>query len=284
MWLATGKGEFGDVIERALYNGFLAGWSLDGCRYSYVNPLESKGEKKRHEWFSCACCPPNIGRMVSSLGRFGYGISGDGSLWINQYIGATIHSSTQTGNNPMVQIESRLPWSHQVNITMLNENCLPPMINLRIPWWAEEFDIKVQETMKKYSPPVKIGFISINGGELKEGDTIAVKFKTTPKWIYPHPKVKSNKGSVALGWGPLVYCLEGTCNNVPNVTKVRVDTGMTPRVKTIETKWGKIPALLVRGFFDTNKENLNFTATPYFTWNNEGETSMVVWMKMADTS
>ena len=52
MLMATGEGRFGDVIERALYNGVNSGMSLDGTLYCYRNPLESSGERIRHAWYA----------------------------------------------------------------------------------------------------------------------------------------------------------------------------------------------------------------------------------------
>ncbi|MEA3345793.1 MAG: glycoside hydrolase family 127 protein, partial [Chloroflexota bacterium] len=54
MLLATGEPRYADVLERSLYNGFLSGVSLDGRRYFYVNPLQSRGGIERAEWYSCA--------------------------------------------------------------------------------------------------------------------------------------------------------------------------------------------------------------------------------------
>ncbi len=36
--MITGEAKYADLIERTLYNGFLAGLSLDGQRYVYANP------------------------------------------------------------------------------------------------------------------------------------------------------------------------------------------------------------------------------------------------------
>ena len=67
MLMATGEGRFGDVIERALYNGVNSGMSLDGTLYCYRNPLESSGERIRHDWYETTCCPPNLERILASL-------------------------------------------------------------------------------------------------------------------------------------------------------------------------------------------------------------------------
>ena len=92
------KGEYGDVMERALYNGVISGMSLDGKRFFYVNPLEVNPEAcakngnmehvkpVRQKWFACACCPPNIARLLASLGHYIYGVK-DNTIYTHLYIG-----------------------------------------------------------------------------------------------------------------------------------------------------------------------------------------------------
>ena len=71
-------------MERALYNTVLSGMGLDGKAFFYVNPLEVfpeadlKDPNKHHvkierqKWFACACCPPNIARLLADLGQYIY--------------------------------------------------------------------------------------------------------------------------------------------------------------------------------------------------------------------
>ena len=81
--LLYGDAKYADVFERSLYNGMLAGVSLDGERFFYVNPLESDGGHHRSAWFSCACCPPNVTRTLASLGGYAYAADA-GSLWVRR--------------------------------------------------------------------------------------------------------------------------------------------------------------------------------------------------------
>ena len=78
------KSIYADVMERALYNNVLGAMSLDGKRFFYVNPLEvwpEASEKNpgrfhvkpvRQKWFACACCPPNVARLLTSLNNYIY--------------------------------------------------------------------------------------------------------------------------------------------------------------------------------------------------------------------
>ena len=84
---------YADIIEKELYNGMLAGVSLDGKGFFYENPLEiNLKNHKRHtsvlagdrlpitqrkEVFDCSCCPPNINRTFATINEYIYGIYGN---------------------------------------------------------------------------------------------------------------------------------------------------------------------------------------------------------------
>lgn len=90
------KAEYADVMEQALYNTVLSGMALDGKSFFYVNPLEvtpdgcKYDERKSHvknvrqKWFGCACCPPNLARLISSLPTYAY-TAQDDTLWMHLY-------------------------------------------------------------------------------------------------------------------------------------------------------------------------------------------------------
>ena len=80
----TGDSKYIDVLERSMYNGALAGISLEGDRFFYVNPLESKGDHHRQAWYGCACCPSQISRFLPSIGNYIYGTSNE-AIWVNLY-------------------------------------------------------------------------------------------------------------------------------------------------------------------------------------------------------
>ncbi len=69
----TGDSKYIDVMERSMYNGALAGISLNGDRFFYVNPLASHGNHHRREWYGTACCPSQISRFLPSIGSYIYG-------------------------------------------------------------------------------------------------------------------------------------------------------------------------------------------------------------------
>ena len=77
--------KYGDIMERAFYNSVLSGMALDGKSFFYVNPLEvnigisgkicthNHIKTVRPKWYPCACCPPNLARLITSFGKYAYG-------------------------------------------------------------------------------------------------------------------------------------------------------------------------------------------------------------------
>ena len=77
-------GIYADIMEQEFYNGTISGIQLDGKQFFYVNPLETNpgtsgtifGYKHvlptRPGWYACACCPPNLVRLVTSLGTYAW--------------------------------------------------------------------------------------------------------------------------------------------------------------------------------------------------------------------
>ena len=137
----TGDGKYADVIEQALYNGFISGVSHKGDHFFYVNPLASAGDHHRTPWFVCPCCPPNVGRILASLGNYLYSTSEDG-LWVHLYAQneATVAIN---GQNVGVQIVSDYPWDGQVKLTVTPQSAQEFALHLRIPGWCEQWSLAV---------------------------------------------------------------------------------------------------------------------------------------------
>src|SRR5262245_57469220 len=145
MLLATGQARYADLIERTFYNAVLAGVSLDGEGYFYVNPLASNGEAehlnrggcRRKPWHLVACCPPNVMRVLASLGH--YVATADASgLQIHQYASARIAAPPAA-----VRIDSMYPWDGRVRLTVEEASDGPWTLALRIPGWCTGARVRV---------------------------------------------------------------------------------------------------------------------------------------------
>ncbi|MGW5366021.1 glycoside hydrolase family 127 protein [Actinopolymorpha pittospori] len=209
--LATGEGRYADLIERTLYNGFAASTSTDGTRFFYVNPLQRRYDHvegddpgRRHEWFSCACCPPNIMRLVASLGHYVATTVGDG-LYVHQYTQGTIRADLPSGAVKLA-LRTDYPWSGTVAFTV---ETAPPgewELGLRVPGWSESTSVTVNGAAAGATTNTD-GYVVLRR-TWERGDTVTITLDLTPRLVYPHQRIDAVRGCVAVERGPLVYCFE----------------------------------------------------------------------------
>lgn len=195
----TGDSKYIDVLERSLYNGALAGISLGGDRFFYVNPLESKGDHHRQEWYGCACCPSQLSRFLPSIGNYIYA-SSDDALWVNLYIGNT--GQIRIGETDILLTqETDYPWDGSVKLTISTSQPLEKEIRLRIPNWCKTYDLSING--KRINVSEEKGYAVIK--DWKSQDVIALDMDMPVEIVAADPHVKENFGKRAIQRGPLVY-------------------------------------------------------------------------------
>jgi uncharacterized protein len=304
--LATGEARYADLMERTLLNGFLSGVSLDGGRYFYVNPLLSLGQdpplgRKRVErfpWHECACCPPNVMRLLASVHH--YLVTRDeAGLQLQQY--APVRVETTVAGHPVAfQVETRYPWDGEVVVTMEQGGGGPWELSLRVPAWCPEPRLTINGT--PVAPRREDGY-AVVGRAWRAGDRVECDLPMSVRLTEAHPRVEANQGSVAIERGPIVYCLE-QCDQPHGVSVIdaRLDAERQPeavwRPDVLEgivqvEAWGTVPG----PGQDPDREPLyapagtwrrrartaaRLRAIPYFAWANRGPSAMRVWIPRSD--
>jgi DUF1680 family protein len=297
MNLLTGDSKFIDVLERSLYNGARDGLSLSGDRFFYGNPLASKGQHFRREWFGTACCPANIARLVASLGDYIYGASNDG-LWVNLFIGS--NTSIKIGKTDIpVSMETNYPWEGNVKLTFQPKSKIKFAAHIRIPGWFRG-EVVPGDLYKYESPSVEKFTLQVNGKpidykmdkgyavierEWKKGDQVELVLPMEVKKVISRAELKQDDERVALQRGPLVYCVEGADNNgqawnlfVPNnaTFKTSFQKDLLEGVTTIQFD---SPTIQVsKDGQSVTTETKTITAIPYYAWCNRGQNAMQVWL------
>ncbi len=200
---------YGDIMELALFNGALAGLSRDGSTFFYDNPLESRGGHHRWVWHPCPCCPPNIARLVGSVGTYAYGISA-GAIAVHLYVEG--QARLRVGETPVtLVVQGNYPSEEAVTLTLSLDARAHFALHLRIPGWAraaaayvngEELDMSVAEPS---------GYLTV-ARTWADGDRVELRFPQDARLITAHPRIRADTGRVALMRGPLVYCAEGADN------------------------------------------------------------------------
>lgn len=278
----TGDASYLDVMERALYNGALAGISLAGDHYFYSNPLESRSDHARVPWFGCACCPPNIARLIGQVGQLAIA-EGDEGVWLTLPIG--VDASTSFGR---VTVESNYPWYGTMTVRVSELKRKRFSLRIRIPDWCD--DCAIECPGAKEGAEFEGGFAVIDR-EWSEGETVTVDFEMSPKWIEAHPSVLDNLGRVALTRGPLIYCLESPEFEVPQA--FLADTEPEP-IARWDDRLNGVETITVSGYADLGgstfpglyseagtREMAEAAAdfVPYYAWANRGKSYMQVWVR-----
>lgn len=297
------KSEYADVMEKALYNGIISGMSLDGKKFFYVNPLEvvpEASEKdhlrahvkvERQKWFGCACCPPNIARLLSSIGSYAYSLR-ENTLFMHLYMGGEIYVNLSS-KDITLSVSSNYPWSESINISLNMKEEATFEFALRIPEWCRNYNIKVNNQEVEYEMLDGYAYIIKTW---RNNDEINIYFEMLVEIMTANPSVRENIGKVAIMRGPIVYCLEEEDNGRdlhrvylsenPEFT-YEYEKDLLEGVVTIEGN-GKI--LLKKDWdedslYKSNAEikfqDKKLKWIPYYSWANRNSGEMIVWVKNA---
>lgn len=283
---ATGESEYADTMERALYNGALAGISLDTSRFFYDNPLESRGRHARSPWFGCACCPPNIARLIGNVGHYAVGVK-DRCLLIHIPVGfeATMELG---GVKTKVRAVSDYPWSGDFTLYIDPERPVDGEVRFRIPDWADDVETDIPGLEREAE--FESGYIVVRK-RWEPGDIAKFKIEMKPRWVAANPRVKDDLGRVCLAFGPLVYAAEEhDLGFEPQLFAADLDIDVAVESATMLEG---IQALAVSGvrdglefadqlYAEVDDVQIQEAAAkfiPYYAWNNRGANHMQVWIR-----
>jgi len=291
MLRATGEERFAEVMELALYNGALAGTSLDGKRYFYVNPLSSRGDHRRQTWFECACCPTNIVRLIGAVPGYIYTTSSEG-IWLHLYV-SNFARIKLAGEEIKITERTFYPWDGEVEVSLDLKAEREFSLFFRIPRWCEE--AKAFVNGRTIGSDIEPGTYFRVRRIWKKGDKVRLFMPMPIQRLISHPWVESNVGKLALKRGPIIYCLEQVDNPKHDVWNIGIaiesklidnwEPNLLSGVVTVEgegyvlniSAWqGRLyaPSQMVLA----EKEPCRFVAIPYHAWANRDTGPMTIWI------
>jgi DUF1680 family protein len=293
MLLITGEARYADVMERALYNGMLSGLSLDGAAYFYENPLADDGAHRRQEWFECACCPPNVARLLASLPGYFASLT-ENSVWIHLY-GESAGTTTLPGGEAVAWTQTTdYPWDGAIAITLTQAPPAPISLHLRIPGWAEEASLAINGARDEAA--LRPGSYARVERVWRPGDTLRLTLPMPVRRLIGHPNIVDTYGRIALMRGPLVYCVEQADHPDADVATLRLpadaDLQAVPRpdllggVLTIQGEaqaidlsgWQRVLYQSAARVRSASHRPVRLTAIPYYAWANRSPGPMTVWI------
>ncbi|MCM3443650.1 glycoside hydrolase family 127 protein [Metabacillus halosaccharovorans] len=293
------KGEYADAMEKALYNNVIAGMSVDGKHYFYVNPLEvlpeasEKDPGKRHvkpvrqKWYGCSCCPPNVARLIASLGEYIYTKNED-TLFTHLYIGSETNVTLAQGKVNLV-MDSEYEWNGKVQISVNPEQTCSFTLAYRVPGWSS--GVKFAVNGQEINPEIVDGYAYIHR-QWHKGDQVELQMDIESHRLYAHPEVRANAGKTVLQRGPFVYCLEEADNGktlgsimlpagallmdrfdpliLDGVVIIEADAVKEEKSDWEQTLYRKKQKVL---------EQKRIKAIPYYAWGNREPGEMSVWIR-----
>ena len=293
-------GRYVDVLERALYNSVISGVSRSGDRFFYANPLAAhRGvdphgtiqgadyHYRRSAWFGCACCPPNLARLLASIGGYIYS-HGAGEARVNLYV-AGQGELTVDGQRVVLQQQTKYPWDGTVSLTVRPEAPATFAVALRIPGWCRGARLKVNG--RAVAVRLDKGYARLVR-RWRKGDRIELVMPMPVERIEAHPHVRQNAGCVALQRGPVVYCLE-EADNGRDLSDLILPASAKLTAKFEPALLGGIAVIKGRAQrrdlarwknqlyrpVATSLRKVAITAIPYCVWANRRPGEMRVWLR-----
>ena len=297
-----GDGEYADIIERAMFNGVLGGVSLSGDRFYYANPLAvhpvaSEGvpdfmSATRVDWFTCACCPPNLARFIPQIPTYFYS-TGSRELRVHQYASNRAELTVGTCDVAVEQV-TEYPWNGRITMTINPSAVQKWRLAVRIPSWCRRARIKVNDKALALGDRVRKGYALIDR-RWERGDRLELSLEMPIQRIEAHPGVRGTGGRIALQRGPLVYCVEGADNGadlsditLPSDSPLSVSDlrGALRGMKGIVAagrrsrgdRW-KTSLYSARSGSSRATRAIDVTAVPFFARANRKPGEMLVWLR-----
>jgi len=316
MLLATGESRFADQMEQALYNNVLSISAMDGQHFFYINPLMVRDAKylrastnppadefdmdptpQRSAWHEVACCPPNVMRLLASMGHY-LATSDKNGVQIHHFAASDIVSELFAEHQIGLHITTDYPWQGTVNLEITSTSDLPWVLSLRIPGWCPNYSVKINGQVVD-NPEVEKGYLVLKR-VWQLGDQVELDLVMKPVLVVSNPRVDATRGSLAIQRGPLIYCLEDCDQQVQGKlldTQIVAQQELQPRwqadllggVMTIEAEgrildtsgWQGKLYQPINSLPLLSADPVRLVAVPYFAWGNRGLGSMRVWIPAA---
>lgn len=309
MALLTGEARYSDLVERTLFNGFLSGVSLDGLTWLYVNPLQVRDghvdpggdhSARRTRWFRCACCPPNVMRLLASLDHYISSTDGRG-LQLHQYATGEFRGDVAgAGSEAVVGVTTDYPRAGRVTANIIAAPADREWtLSLRIPQWCTDFTVEYADRVEdETSASARDGWLRLTR-RWTPGEQVVLDLGMKPRLIQADARVDAVRGCVAIEYGPLVYCVEQVDHPGGGLDDVVLDVSRPLAVKERPDLLGGVTTVIASGYRrsapagqwwpytavaddkterESSGESVELTAIPYYAWANREDGSMRVWL------
>ncbi len=302
MFLMSGDAKYVDVAEVSLYNNVLAGVNFEGNRFFYVNPLESDGRRAfnrghagRSPWFTTACCPSNLARLIPQISGMVYSHTDD-DIFCSFYVGSEVEVPLAAGAVKLHQ-QTDYPFEGEISIEVNPATEGEEFtLWLRIPSWVN--DRFVPGELYAYADDVRAKYaVEVNGKRVRSsvvngflplhrrwsaGDKVELSLPMNVRYNVADERVKADSNRLCVTRGPLVFCAEEPDNDVP-VSRCYISSLNSKRGEVSRFKEGVLEgiptiSIVADAAYDEGCTPTILQLIPYYAWNNRGDNKqMNIW-------
>jgi DUF1680 family protein len=296
--LATGRARYADAMETALYNAIAVSTSTDGTEFFYSNPLQLRtghdgnqedSPTQRLPWFTCACCPPNISRLLASAHSYLLSRTEQG-ITVHHYAAAVIDAEVAGGAARMA-IRTGYPYDGAIDVDVSGGADAEWELALRIPSWCVSWKLWVDG--ESFDNGAEDGYARIRR-DWSSGAAVRLELEMPIRTIVAHPRVDAVRGCVAIARGPVVYALEQTdlpagtvLEDVRLVAAIRTRDSDEPRTGPVVIELDLLTERNATGDLYCDHPQVDSSplfsamAIPYHRWANRAPGAMRVWLPKA---
>ena len=282
---------YADLVEQAFYNAVAAGVSLEGTQFFYANPLASDGAQHRRPWYGTACCPPNLARVIATVGGYAYATS-ERDLYVNLFLQGQV-ATTVAGGPARVEVTTDYPWDGRVALRVAEAPASGFGLRLRGPAWCTgPLALSVNGTPVG-APRRERGYLVL-ARPLHAGDHVVLDMPMPVRRVEADPRVEEAAGRVALQRGPLVYCAEQVDQDRPLALLALPQSAAVRPDRAPNLLGGVVRLVAAAVAFEPDQTEgplyresggprpsrpATLTAVPYGTWDNRAAGPMKVWVR-----
>jgi DUF1680 family protein len=249
----TKEAQYGDSMERVLYNTILGAWPVqaDGTSF-YYSDYATTGQKGWHrdKW---PCCSGTFPQLAADYHISAYLRSVDG-VYVNLFTPSRVRWSDGRGRYGLEQ-ETKYPFSNQVAIRVSGSRPKDYALYLRIPAWTA-LEPVISVNGKRVSDLPRPGTFACIRRTWKDGDRVELELPMRPRL---EPVDANHPNLVALMRGPLV--LFGVADSQPSF-----DQDALLQAKPVNNATGDWLASSVGGSAVTMRPFMNIDQERYSTY------------------
>ena len=216
--LATGEARYADLIERTLYNGFIAGVSTGGDEFFYVNALQVRSAAEPGRQPQPGLGPtPLVRRRLLPAQHHAHAVlpavlpghprrhgRADPPVRGRRH---PLRRRRRTGGD---RRQHGLSLDATIDIEVTQTPAAEWTLALRIPAWCRSASVTVQgdESAESPAPGATPGSYARLTRRWAPGDRVRLELPMPPRLTVADDRVDAVRGCVAIERGPLVYCVE----------------------------------------------------------------------------